>query len=288
MASCCCQIRSVGYEGMAADGTRQRVKGHQKTMKITQLKTFLVPPRWLFLKIETDEGLCGWGEPVLEGRAQTVAAAVDELADYLVGKDPSPIEDHWNVLYRGGFYRGGGVHMSALAGIDQALWDLRGKALGQPVHRLLGGPVRETIRAYSWVGGDSPEDIAEEARDAAARGFTALKMNGTEELQYIDSFAKIDRVAKNVAAVQEAVGNDFGIAVDFHGRVHRPMVKPLLRELEPYRLMFVEEPRTQRTCRRAQGYRVAVQHPDCSWGTAVFALGLQACSSVRSRGHNSA
>ena len=211
-------------------------------MKITKLKTFLVPPRWLFLKIETDEGLCGWGEPVLEGRAQTVAAAVDELADYLIGKDPSPVEDHWNVLYRGGFYRGGGVHMSALAGIDQALWDLRGKALGQPVHRLLGGPVRESIRTYSWVGGDRPEDIAEGARDAAAHGFTALKMNGTEELQYIDSFAKIDRVAENVSAVREAVGKDFGIGVDFHGRVHRPMAKSLLRELEQYRLMFVEEP----------------------------------------------
>jgi galactonate dehydratase len=214
----------------------------RKTMKIHELKTYLVPPRWLFLKIETDEGLCGWGEPVLEGRAQTVAAAVNELADYLVGKDPLPVEDHWNVLYRGGFYRGGGVHMSALAGIDQALWDIRGKALGQPVHVLLGGPVRETIRLYSWVGGDRPEDIAQGARDAAARGFTALKMNGTEELQYVDSFAKIDRVAKNIAAVREAVGDDFGIAVDFHGRVHRPMAKPLLRELEPYRLMFVEEP----------------------------------------------
>lgn len=211
-------------------------------MKVTELKTYLVPPRWLFLKIETDEGLCGWGEPVLEGRARTVAAAVDELAEYLVGKDPSPIEDHWNVLYRGGFYRGGGVHMSALAGIDQALWDLRGKALGQPVHRLLGGPVRECIRAYTWIGGDRPQDLAQAARDALARGFTALKMNGTEELQYLDSFAKIDRVSTNIAAVREAVGNDFGIAVDFHGRVHRPMAKPLLHELEPYRLMFVEEP----------------------------------------------
>jgi len=130
------------HEGISANGASQRVKDDWENMKIKNLRTFLVPPRWLFLKIDTDEGLSGWGEPVLEGRAQTVAAAVDELADYLVGKDPAPIEDHWNVLYRGGFYRGGGVHMSALAGIDQALWDLRGKALGQPVHRLLGGPVR--------------------------------------------------------------------------------------------------------------------------------------------------
>jgi galactonate dehydratase len=211
-------------------------------MRIRELKTFLVPPRWLFLKIETDEGLSGWGEPILEGRAQTVAAAVAELSDYLVGKDPLPVEDHWNVLYRGGFYRGGGVHMSALAGIDQALWDLRGKAMGQPVHRLLGGPVRERIRMYSWVGGDRPSDLAQGARDAAARGYTALKMNGTEELQYIDSAAKIDRVSGNVAAIRESVGNDFGIAVDFHGRVHRAMAKPLLKELEQYRLMFVEEP----------------------------------------------
>ena len=95
-------------------------------MKITKLTTYIVPPRWCFLKIETDEGIVGWGEPVLEGRAHTVAAAVEELADYLVGKDPGNIEDHWTVLYRGGFYRGGGIHMSALAGIDQALWDIKG------------------------------------------------------------------------------------------------------------------------------------------------------------------
>lgn len=211
-------------------------------MRISELKTFLVPPRWLFLKIETDEGLCGWGEPILEGRAHTVAAAVAELADYLIGKDPLPVEDHWNVLYRSGFYRGGGIHMSALAGIDQALWDLRGKAFGQPVYKLLGGPVRQSIRVYSWAGGDRPADLAQGARAAAANGYTALKINGTEELQYIDSLEKIDRVTNNVAAIREAVGNDFGIAVDFHGRVHRPMAKLLLRELEPYRLMFVEEP----------------------------------------------
>ncbi len=95
-------------------------------MKITRLTTFIVPPRWCFLKIETDEGITGWGEPVLEGRAHTVATAVDELGDYLIGKDPALIEDHWTVLYRAGFYRGGGVHMSALAGIDQALWDIKG------------------------------------------------------------------------------------------------------------------------------------------------------------------
>ncbi|MBD9390991.1 galactonate dehydratase [Acidovorax sp. ACV01] len=211
-------------------------------MKITRLTTFLVPPRWCFLKIETDEGIVGWGEPILEGRAQTVAAAVEELGDYLIGKDPRHIEDHWTVLYRGGFYRGGGVHMSALAGIDQALWDIKGKALGVPVSELLGGNVRDRIRVYSWIGGDRPSETAQQARDAVARGFTAVKMNGTEEMQFVDTFDKVERCLQNVAAVREAVGPHVGIGVDFHGRVHRPMAKVLIKELEPYRLMFIEEP----------------------------------------------
>ena len=211
-------------------------------MKITRLTTYLVPPRWCFLKVETDEGIVGWGEPVLEGRAQAVAAMVEELSDYLIGKDPRHIEDHWTVLYRGGFYRGGGIHMSALAGIDQALWDIKGKALGVPVSELLGGSVRERIRVYSWIGGDRPSDTADAARLAVARGFTAVKMNGTEELQFIDSFDKLERCLQNVAAVREAVGADVGIGVDFHGRVHKPMAKVLFKELEPYQLMFIEEP----------------------------------------------
>ena len=211
-------------------------------MKITKLTTFIVPPRWCFLKVETDAGVVGWGEPVVEGRAHTVAAAVDEFADYLVGKDPRLIEDHWTVLYRGGFYRGGPIHMSALAGIDQALWDIKGKALGVPVHELLGGRVRDRIRVYSWVGGDRPDETAAQARERAARGFTAIKMNACGELQYVDTNAKVDRVVANVAAIREALGADFGIGVDFHGRVHRAMAKVLVRALEPYRLMFIEEP----------------------------------------------
>ena len=211
-------------------------------MKITRLTTYLVPPRWCFLKIETDEGISGWGEPVLEGRAHAVAAMVDELADYLIGKDPRHIEDHWTVMYRGGFYRGGGIHMSALAGIDQALWDIKGKALGASVSELLGGQVRDRIRVYSWIGGDRPSETAAAAKAAVARGFTAVKMNGTEEMQFVDSFDKVERCLANVAAVREAVGPNVGIGVDFHGRVHKPMAKVLFKELEPYRLMFIEEP----------------------------------------------
>jgi galactonate dehydratase len=211
-------------------------------MKITRLTTFLVPPRWLFVRIDTDEGISGWGEPVVEGRAHTVAAAVEELADYLVGKDPRHVEDHWSVLYRGGFYRGGPVLMSAIAGIDQALWDIKGKHLGVPVHTLLGGPVRDRIRVYSWIGGDRPADTAKAAKDAVARGFTAVKMNATEEMHFVDTHAKVQRVLENVQAVRDAVGPDIGLGLDFHGRVHKPMAKVLMRELAPFKLMFIEEP----------------------------------------------
>ncbi|MGG5173875.1 galactonate dehydratase [Pseudarthrobacter sp. J1763] len=211
-------------------------------MKIKSITTYTVPPRWLFVKVETDTGVIGWGEPVLEGRAATVAAAVNELADYLIGKDPRYIEDHWTVMYRSGFYRGGGVHMSALAGLDQALWDIKGKALGVPVHELLGGKLRDSIKVYSWIGGDRPGETAAQARDAVARGFSAVKMNGPEELQYVDTWDKVQRVVHNVSEIREAVGPNIGIGVDFHGRVHRPMARVLLKELEPYHLMFVEEP----------------------------------------------
>ncbi|TPN56259.1 galactonate dehydratase [Mesorhizobium sp. B1-1-7] len=211
-------------------------------MKIISLTTYIVPPRWLFLKIETDAGVTGWGEPVVEGRALTVEAAVKELGDYLIGKDPRLIEDHWTVMHRGGFYRGGPILMSAIAGIDQALWDIKGKALGVPVHELLGGKLRDTIKVYSWIGGDRPAEVAAGAKEVMARGFLALKMNGTEELQIVDSHDKIDAAVERVAMVREAVGPNIGIAVDFHGRVHRPMARILVKELEPYRLMFIEEP----------------------------------------------
>ncbi|MCA8879559.1 MAG: galactonate dehydratase [Rhodobacteraceae bacterium] len=211
-------------------------------MKITKLTTWKVPPRWLFLKIETDEGVAGWGEPVVEGRAATVAAAVAEMAETLVGLDPRRVEDIWQMLYRGGFYRGGPILMSAIAGIDQALWDIKGKALGVPVHELLGGPVRDRMRLYSWIGGDRPGAIAAQAHDAVAAGFSAFKMNGTPELAIVDNHAKIDAAVGRVAEARAAVGGDVGIAVDFHGRVHRPMAKALLRELEPFHPMFVEEP----------------------------------------------
>ena len=187
-------------------------------MKITKLKTYMVPPRWLFLKIETDEGVCGWGEPVIEGRARSVEAAVHEYSEQLIGRDPRHVQDIWQSLYRGSFYRGGPILMSAMAGIDQALWDIKGKALGVPVHELLGGPVRDTMRMYCWIGGDRPSDVGRQAREVKDKGFTACKMNGTPELAIVDSHKKIDDAVARVADARSAVGPDFGIAIDFHGR----------------------------------------------------------------------
>ncbi|MFC7440308.1 galactonate dehydratase [Laceyella putida] len=211
-------------------------------MKIVSFETFKVPPRWLFLEIETDEGIVGWGEPVIEGRADTVEAAVKELMTYLLGQNPLKIEDHWNVMYRGGFYRGGPILMSAISGIDQALWDIKGKFHKAPVHELMGGACRDSIRVYSWIGGDRPSDVARAAKAVVDRGFTAIKMNATEELQYIDSYDKVEQVIARVASIREAVGNPIGIGIDFHGRVHKPMAKLLAKELEPYHPMFIEEP----------------------------------------------
>ena len=211
-------------------------------MKITQIELFTVPPRWLFVKISTDEGISGWGEPIVEGSAATVAAAVREMDYILIGADPDRIEDLWQVMYRARFYRGGPIMMSAIAGINQALWDIKGKRLGQPIYRLLGGPVRETIRVYAWAGGDRPADVGKSAKEKQDLGFTAMKMNATEESHYVDNYDKVEAVIERIGAAREATGSAFGIAVDFHGRVHKPMAKVLARELEQFHLMFIEEP----------------------------------------------
>jgi galactonate dehydratase len=211
-------------------------------MKISKLELFKVPPRWLFLKITTDDGFVGWGEPVVEGRADTVEAAVKELSPYLIGRDASQIEDIWQVLYRGGFYRGGPILSSAISGIDEALWDIKGKATGLPIYNLLGGSVRNKMMVYQWIGGDRPSDVVAAAKEKQAAGMKAVKMNGTEDLEWIDSFRKLDEVVERVAGIREACGKEFGIGIDFHGRVHKTMAKVLMKELEVYRPMFIEEP----------------------------------------------
>lgn len=211
-------------------------------MRIARFDTFLVPPRWLFLRVETDDGVVGWGEPVVEGRAETVRAAVHELGEALIGADPLRIEDHWQTLTKGGFYRGGPILSSAVAGIDQALWDIAGKARGVPVHDLLGGHVRDRVRVYSWIGGDDPAESAEQATAQVEAGLTAVKMNATGPFGFIETRAQVAATVRRAEVVREALGEQRDVALDFHGRVSLPMAKRLMAALEEVAPLFVEEP----------------------------------------------
>jgi galactonate dehydratase len=207
-------------------------------VRITKLETFLVKPRWLFLKIHTDEGLIGLGEPILEGRALTCAQGVDELAPYLIGKDPRRVVYHWQAMYRHAFYRGGPLLTSVLSGVEQALWDLAGKSLGVPVYQLFGGPTRDRIRLYK--GGGTPETISE----WIDKGFTAFKTGvyGGRPARIVENMAFVDRVAERFAKLREVAGPEVDIAIDFHGAISPQTAKLLIKALEPYQPMFIEEP----------------------------------------------
>ncbi|MCW3816405.1 galactonate dehydratase [Micromonospora sp. DR5-3] len=211
-------------------------------MKIERIETFLVPPRWLFCRVETDDGVVGWGEPVVEGRAEVVRTAVDLFAQYLIGRDPLRIQDHWQVMTKGGFYRGGPEVSSAVAGLDQALWDIAGKALGQPVHVLLGGHVRDRVRMYSWVGGDEPAELRDAVQEQIEHGFTAVKLNATGRFPAAASAADTRAVVARAEAVREVLGPTRDMALDFHGRVSVADARRLLTALEPLHPLFAEEP----------------------------------------------
>lgn len=211
-------------------------------MKIAKLETFRIIPRWLLLRLETDDGVVGWGEPVVEGRARTTEAAVHELSEYVIGSDPRDVEHLWQTLYRGGFYRGGPVLTSAISGIDQAVWDIKAKALGVPVYELLGGKVRDKMEVYSWIESTSPEEAARSAKDKQSHGFRNIKMFGVDSVGWINDYKEIDKLCCKLQAIREAVGYDLGIAIDFHARPHKAMSKTLLREIEQFRILFVEEP----------------------------------------------
>lgn len=209
---------------------------------IDKIELFKIPPRWLFLKITTKEGIIGWGEPVVEGKADTVEACVKELQQHIIGRSAGDIEDIWQILYRGGFYRGGPILMSAISGIDQALWDIKGKALGVPVYDLLGGAVRQKMKMYCWIGGDDPQVILEQAQQKVNAGYQAVKMNATGPMDWISSIQEVKKVANNIKVLREEFGDKLDIGLDFHGRVHKGMVKRLIDELTPYDPMFIEEP----------------------------------------------
>lgn len=223
-------------------GTRRGVKVppiSPNAPKIKSIEYFRVKPRWLFVKIIDSTGLSGWGEATLEGHSRAVEGALDEMIALMIGSEADDIEHIWQSLYRQGFYRGGPVFMSAISGIDIALWDLKGRRLGVPVYQLLGGKVRNKVQVYAWIGGDRPSDIEAAAKARMAQGFKCIKMNATEDVGWLDSPSVLDATVERLKTVK-SLGLDAGL--DFHGRLHRPMAKQLAALLEPHRPLFIEEP----------------------------------------------
>ncbi len=217
-------------------------------MKITRLELIKVKPRWMFLKMYTDTDIVGLGEPVLEGHCTSVEAVVREFEDYLIGKDPREIEHHMQALYRGGFYRGGPLMLSAISGIEQAMWDIKGKYYNCPVWEMLGGKCRDKIRMYTHVkragvAGEFPiEEMLRIAQDRLDEGYTALKYSIIPPIKTIDSPENTKKHVERFAAVREKIGMGVDLAIDFHGRVSPAMAVRLCEELKPYMPFFIEEP----------------------------------------------
>lgn len=206
---------------------------------ITTLEYFRVKPRWLFVKLTDSTGALGWGEATLEGHDKAVEGALSEMSDRLLGLVADDIEHIWQLFWRLGFYRGGPVFMSAMAGVDIALWDLKARRLDVPIYRLLGGKVRDKVQVYGWIGGDRPADVESAAKKRKEQGLHAVKMNATEDVCWLDSPRVLDQVVERVRSVR-ALGMDVGL--DFHGRLHKSMAKQLCKRLEGEGVLFVEEP----------------------------------------------
>ena len=212
-------------------------------MKITKFETIPIRGRAMILKMFTDEGLVGYGEPMNYEHGRVVARAVEDMASYLVGKDPLNIEDHWQAMYRSSYSRSMPILLGALSGIEMAMWDVFGKRVRMPVWKLLGGKVRDRIRVYTGIGGTTPEECAENACQKVAAGFRAVKMGASPgPVRFVDTPKTIDFMVSRVAAVRDAVGDGIDIAVDLHRRLSPAMAAILVKELEPLRPLFAEEP----------------------------------------------
>lgn len=217
-------------------------------MKITDVKTFTVDcfrTNWVFIKVYTDEGIDGVGEATLEYKEHALEGAVAHIRDYLIGQNPLDIERHTHAIYRDAYWRGGAVLMSALSGVEMALWDILGKSLNVPVWQLLGGKIHDSVRIYAngwFAGAKTPEQFAEKAKIAVKRGVTALKWDPFGK-NYMDiSNADLNTALSCVAAVREAVGNEIDLLIEGHGRFNVPTGIRIARELEPFKPMFFEEP----------------------------------------------
>lgn len=217
----------------AADQPGKAVVGPREPLKITKLETFIHRNSWVFVKISTDAGIVGWGE-MLKDKCKACAAEAQDLAKYLVGQDPRPVTQHWQAIYRHGYYRGGPVLTAALSGIDMALWDIKGKALGLPVHELLGGPTRQRIPVYG-----SRQDVVE-GRCSAMK--TQLTADGRAPYKYVEGPGYVQRATRFFAQLREELGPDVDIGVEFHGASQPSTSLLLMKALEPYQPFFYEEP----------------------------------------------
>ena len=217
------QSPSAGEQAARADALRDLSSG----LKVTNLKVFgvsLTPDSdrpYVFVKLETNQGLVGWGEGTLEGKAQAAMSCIEDFRDFVIGKDPMQVEHHWQSMYVHSFYRAGPVMGSAISGIDQALWDLRGKALGVPVYQLLGGPNnKDGVRGYYHAeNARSDEQLAKLRETALQEGVSCFKIGlPDQEYEWIETHAKIDRAVKHMQRIREKLGDSIDIAVDFHAK----------------------------------------------------------------------
>ena len=197
---------------------------------------------YVFVEAMTDAGVKGLGEATLEGKPEATMGALRDLRDFLVGKDPTMIEHLWQAMYRLSFYRGGPVLTSALGGIDIALWDIKGKLLGEPIWKLLGGPTRERIRVYTHLGDESPDRGAGRARELVAAGFRALKAFPQGAFEMVEGPGKIREIVDNLKAIRQAVGEDVDLMFDAHGDLYPSVSWQVARELEELHLLWIEEP----------------------------------------------
>lgn len=218
-------------------------------IRVTNMKVFgvsLTPDSdrpYVFVKLETDAGVVGWGEATLEGKAGSVIACVNDFREFIIGCDPMQVEHHWQSLYVHSFYRAGPVIGSAISGIDQALWDIRGKILGFPVYQLLGGPMdTKGVRGYYHVAGESREELRQVRQYATALGITAFKSGIPGYYEWIETHAGIQRAVKAMEMLREELGPDIDIGVDFHAKTSPSVASILVKEVEPLNLLFVEEP----------------------------------------------
>lgn len=211
-------------------------------MKITDIQGFYVKPGYYFIRVSTDEGLVGWGESGVLYTPQLHMGVLNEIKKVVLGRSPLDIEEIWNTMFN---CLGGRVtsrFMTIISGIDQALWDIKGQKENMPVYKFFGGSCKTSAELISWVKDEDTKQLVEKAKAVMDFGVESIKISAREDDQLIDTYKKIDEVIERVALIREATDTYFGLSVDFHGKIHPAIAKVMVRELDPYRLTFIEDP----------------------------------------------